>query len=304
MTGVVFGGDWQRDSRWNPWWHFFPSSPLRSRLSPPLIFCIENLRTKWSRGESDRSVWHDTDNSHLRLLYQTTCHYLGIGDVFLTLDLRVCSPGMIRLSGHCLLMVIYFINVPLIEMAAREKRGKSDWKWLHVIDAHHRGEQEIPLEIRRRRVIWLDQKTLPLQFSISTPKMFRDPEMPYFFFPHPALNVTLFWSGWAVEVGWHRWLVLKAADGCGSLNSHFDWTWDNFRQRNVLFFKQKVKKKTYRGSWTVFFCECSKRTVAHFEMITCHWKCQKTSTFGLTFYSFVVCCAMHNTELTFHKYIQ
>lgn len=23
---------------------------------------------------------------------------------------------------HCLLMVIYFINVPLIEMAAREKR--------------------------------------------------------------------------------------------------------------------------------------------------------------------------------------
>lgn len=25
-----------------------------TRLSPPLIFCIENLGTKWSRGESDR----------------------------------------------------------------------------------------------------------------------------------------------------------------------------------------------------------------------------------------------------------
>ena len=29
---------------------------------------------------------------------------------------------------HCLLSVIYFINVPLIEMAAREKRGKERLK--------------------------------------------------------------------------------------------------------------------------------------------------------------------------------
>lgn len=27
---------------------------------------------------------------------------------------------------HCLLSVIYFINVPLIEMAAREKRGEKE----------------------------------------------------------------------------------------------------------------------------------------------------------------------------------
>lgn len=77
-------------------------------------------------------------------------------------------------------MVIYFINVPLIEMAAREKRGKSAyWKWLHVIDAHHRGEEEIPLEIKRRRVIWVDQRHSRRLFYIQW-NMFRDPEMPYF----------------------------------------------------------------------------------------------------------------------------
>jgi len=58
---------------------------------------------------------------------------------------------------HCLLTVIYFINVPLIEMAAREKRenrekrGKSDCKWLHIIDAHHREEEEEDIPHRRRR---------------------------------------------------------------------------------------------------------------------------------------------------------
>ena len=31
-----------------------PCSLAHSSFSPPLIFCIENLRTKWSRGERER----------------------------------------------------------------------------------------------------------------------------------------------------------------------------------------------------------------------------------------------------------
>lgn len=53
-------GDWQRiqdEIHDGTFFFFFSSRPLPARslvFSPPLIFCIENLRTKWSRGESDR----------------------------------------------------------------------------------------------------------------------------------------------------------------------------------------------------------------------------------------------------------
>lgn len=54
----VGSGDWQRIQDEIHDGTFFSSSrPLPARslvFSPPLIFCIENLRTKWSRGESDR----------------------------------------------------------------------------------------------------------------------------------------------------------------------------------------------------------------------------------------------------------
>lgn len=106
---------------------------------------------------------------------------------------------------HCLLTVIYFINVPLIEMAAREKRGKSDWKWLHVIDAHHRGEEEIPHEIRRRRVIWVDQRHSCRLFNIQW-NMFRDPEMSYFYIDPKCHTFEIVCI---LEVGWHCCLVLQ-----------------------------------------------------------------------------------------------
>lgn len=58
------------------------------------------------------------------------------------------------LSVHCLLTIIYFINAPLIEMAAREKSG-CKWTrvitdaryygcallWMRVIDARRTGEE-------------------------------------------------------------------------------------------------------------------------------------------------------------------
>lgn len=132
--GTAVGlGDWQRIQDEIHDGTFFPlvlSLLAHSYFSPPLIFCIENLRTKWSRGESDR--WADmTHTRHLRLLKKTTPLFMLFVAFFGLCAATICVQPQSYLSGgcllvHCLLTVIYFINVPLIEMAAREKRGKSD----------------------------------------------------------------------------------------------------------------------------------------------------------------------------------
>lgn len=153
---------------------FFLSSSLlaHSSLSPPLIFCIENLGTKWSRLTWHAHATSDFSQTNNCSRFSFTClqYFFNLFLVSRIIRARLMLFWWGCLCAHCLLTLIYFINVPLIEMAARgkERRGEGAcWKWLHVIDAHHRGEEEIPLEIRRRRVIWADQR--------HSRRLFQDP---------------------------------------------------------------------------------------------------------------------------------
>lgn len=62
-----------------------------------------------------------------------------------------CSPALVFVCWQLFISLMYLFN-----WDGREREGeKSEWKWLHVIDAHHRGAEEIPLEIRSRRVIYV-----------------------------------------------------------------------------------------------------------------------------------------------------